>query len=61
MDGWSNKSVDKLLDAIEKSKQNSLERLLFGLGIKEVGSKMAKTLARRFNTLDNSKSLLSLK
>ena len=53
MDGWSNKSVDKLLDAIEKSKQNSLERLLFGLGIKEVGSKMAKTLARRFNTLDN--------
>ena len=53
MDGWSNKSVDKLLDAIEASKRNSLERLLFGLGIKEVGSKMAKTLARRFNTLDN--------
>ena len=53
MDGWSNKSVDKLLDAIETSKKNSLERLLFGLGIKEVGSKMAKTLARRFNTLDN--------
>ena len=53
MDGWSNKSVDKLLDAIETSKKNSLERLLFGLGIKEVGSKMAKTLSRRFNTLDN--------
>lgn len=53
MDGWSNKSVDKLLDAIEKSKKNSLERLLFGLGIKEVGSKMAKTLARRFDTIDN--------
>ena len=53
MDGWSNKSVDKLLDAIEASKRNSLERLLFGLGIKEVGSKMAKTLARRFNTLDS--------
>ena len=53
MDGWSNKSVDKLLDAIETSKKNSLERLLFGLGIKEVGNKMAKTLARRFNTLDN--------
>lgn len=53
MDGWSNKSIDKLLDAIEKSKKNSLERLLFGLGIKEVGSKMAKTLARRFETLDN--------
>ncbi len=53
MDGRSNKSVDKLLDAIEASKRNSLERLLFGLGIKEVGSKMAKTLARRFNTLDS--------
>ena len=53
MDGWSNKSVDKLLDAIEKSKKNSLERLLFGLGIKEVGSKMAKTLARRFDIIDN--------
>ena len=53
MDGWSNKSVDKLLDAIEKSKKNSLERLLLGLGIKEVGSKMAKTLARRFDTIDN--------
>ena len=53
MDGWSNKSVDKLLDAIEKSKKNSLERLLIGLGIKEVGSKMAKTLARRFDTIDN--------
>lgn len=51
IDGWSNKSVDNLLDAIEKSKNNSLERLLFGLGIKEVGSKMAKTLARRFTNL----------
>lgn len=53
MDGWSDRSIDKLLDAIETSKKNSLERLLFGLGIKEVGSKMAKTLARRFDTLDN--------
>ncbi|HPK67768.1 MAG TPA: NAD-dependent DNA ligase LigA, partial [Bacilli bacterium] len=37
IDGWSDKSIDNLLAAIEKSKQNSLEKLLFGLGIKEVG------------------------
>ena len=52
MDGWSHKSIDNLLAAIEKSKKNSLERLLVGLGIKEVGTKMAKVLARRFGNLD---------
>ncbi len=52
IDGWSNKSIDNILDAIKKSKGNSLERLLFGLGIKEVGSKMAKTLARIFKNID---------
>ncbi|KQL51433.1 aromatic ring-opening dioxygenase LigA [Heyndrickxia shackletonii] len=46
------KSVTNLLDAIEKSKENSLERLLFGLGIRHVGAKAAKTLAQRFDTLD---------
>lgn len=53
IDGWSHKSIDNLLNAIEKSKSNSLERLLFGLGIKEVGSKTARTLARRFSHLEN--------
>ena len=52
-DGWSYKSVDNLLNAIERSKANSLEKLLFGLGIKEVGSKMAKTLAKLFSNIDN--------
>ena len=52
-DGWSYKSVDNLLNAIERSKVNSLEKLLFGLGIKEVGSKMAKTLAKLFSNIDN--------
>ena len=51
-EGWQDKSVDNLLDAIEKSKSNSLERLLFGLGIKEVGEKMAKTLAKRYLELE---------
>ena len=53
LDGYGERSVLKLLDAIEDSKKNSLERLLFGLGIKEVGAKLAKTLAIYFKNLDN--------
>ena len=53
LDGWQSKSVDNLLNAIEKSKENSLEKVLFGLGIKEVGAKMAKTLARKYQNIDN--------
>ena len=52
IDGWSNKSIDKLLNAINESKKQSLERLLFGLGIKEVGEKMAKTLAKKYRELE---------
>ena len=52
IDGWSDKSVDNLINAIESAKHNSLERLLFGLGIKEVGEKMAKILAKRFLNLE---------
>lgn len=52
LDGWSDKSINSLIDAIEKSKGQSLERLLFGLGIKEVGEKTARMLARRFKSLD---------
>ena len=52
LDGWQSKSIDNLLDAIQKSKQNSLEKLLFGLGIKEVGAKTAKTLSRIYGNLD---------
>ncbi|WP_100371678.1 NAD-dependent DNA ligase LigA [Bacillus sp. FJAT-45037] len=46
------KSVDNLLQAIEKSKENSLEKLIFGLGIRFVGAKAAKTLAIHFDTMD---------
>jgi len=52
LDGWKEKSIDNLLTAIEKSKSQSLERVLFGLGIKEVGAKMAKTLARKYLNID---------
>lgn len=50
--GWGDKSVNNLLQAIENSKQNSLERLLFALGVLEVGEKTAKILANEFNDLD---------
>lgn len=46
------KSIAKLLTAIEASKENSLEKLLFGLGIRHVGAKAAKTLAQHFETMD---------
>ncbi len=53
LDGWSDKSINSLLDAIESSKKQSMERLLFGLGIKEVGEKMSKVLAKRYKNLDD--------
>ncbi|EHW9791546.1 NAD-dependent DNA ligase LigA [Listeria innocua] len=49
------KSVTNLLASIEASKQNSLEKLLFGLGIRHVGAKAAKSLAVHFETMDNLK------
>lgn len=55
LDGWSDRSMNLLLDGIEASKKQSLERLIFGLGIKEVGEKTAKTLAKRFKDLDHLK------
>jgi DNA ligase (NAD+) len=49
--GFGIKSIDKLLENIEKSKSNSLEQLLFGLGIRYVGEKVSKVLAMHFKTL----------
>ncbi|MEC1621814.1 NAD-dependent DNA ligase LigA [Bacillus mojavensis] len=49
------KSTENLISSIQKSKENSLERLLFGLGIRFIGSKAAKTLAMHFESLDNLK------
>lgn len=46
------KSANNLLEAIEISKANSLEKLLFGLGIRHVGAKAAKTLAQQFGEMD---------
>ncbi|RYM05165.1 NAD-dependent DNA ligase LigA [Sporolactobacillus sp. THM7-7] len=52
MERMGDKSVRNLLEAIERSKQNSLERLLFGLGIRYIGSKAARILAQSFKTMD---------
>lgn len=53
LEGYGKKSVEKLFKSIEDSKDNNLDRLLFGLGIKQVGSKTAKILSKKFLTLDN--------
>lgn len=53
LEGFGEKSITNLLDSVEKSKENSLERLLFGLGIRHVGKKTAKILASNYHTLDN--------
>ena len=52
LEGYGDKSVSNLLNAIENSKKNSLERFIFALGIPHVGSKTAKILAIRFETLE---------
>lgn len=53
LEGFGEKSIQNLLQAIETSKENSLERLLFGLGIRHVGKKTAVILASQYHTLDN--------
>ncbi len=50
---FKDKKADNLLGAIEKSKQQPLSRLIYGLGIRHVGEKAAYVLAQKFITLDN--------
>ncbi len=50
--GFGQKKVEKLLDAIESSKQMSFDRLIFGLGIKNVGAKVAKILVKHYPNID---------
>ncbi len=52
LEGFADKSADNLLLAIERSKSNDLSRLLFALGIRNVGQAGAKLLAERFGSLD---------
>lgn len=52
LDRMGTKSAKNLIQAIEKSKVNDLSKLIFGLGIRQVGEKAAKVLASHFKTFD---------
>ena len=53
LEGYGDKSINNLLDAIEDSKKESVEKLIFGLGIPHVGAKTAKILASNYKNIDN--------
>ena len=53
LEGFGEKSINNLLESIENSKQNSLERLLFAFGIRYVGSKTAKVIANHYKNIDS--------
>jgi DNA ligase (NAD+) len=53
MDGYGEKSIGNILNSIELSKSNSLERLIFGLGIDLIGQKASQSLAKWFKNLNN--------
>lgn len=53
MDGWGKKSVENLFNNIEKSKNVSLPRFIYALGIRHIGEQNAKLLAREFSSYDN--------
>ena len=52
LEGFKEKSAEKLHEAIQASKENSAEKLLFGLGIRHVGSKVSQILLQEFHDLD---------
>ena len=53
LEGFGEKSISNLIESIDNSKKNSLERLICALGIKNVGKRTAKMLAKKYKTLDN--------
>ena len=53
LEGVKEKSAGKLYQAIQASKENSAERLLFGLGIRHVGSKASQLLLQHFHSIEN--------
>ena len=52
-EGMGKKSVENLMNAINQSKSNNLDQLLFGLGIRHVGKKGSQVLAKHFKTIDH--------
>lgn len=53
LEGFGEKSISNLLFSIESSKSNSLERLIFALGISGIGEKNAKILSKKYGNIDN--------
>ena len=53
LEGFGEKSVTNLINAIEESKNNSLEKLLFAIGISGIGEKTAKVLSKKYSNIDN--------
>ena len=53
LDKFKEKSANNLLTAIDNSRNNSIERLIFGLGIRHVGAKVARILAENYKSMDN--------
>lgn len=53
LSGLGKKSIDNLLEAIESSKNNNLDLLLFGLGIRHVGAKVSKLICKKYRNIDN--------
>ena len=56
LDGYGEQKVGNILSAIEKSKENTLDQLIFGLGIKHVGSKASKNLSKVYHSIDELKN-----
>lgn len=57
-EGWGTKSVKKLFEAIEKSKNISLQKFIYALGIRQVGSATAYLIARHYHSFDNFMSAM---
>ncbi len=53
LEGFGSKSISNLIASIENSKNNSVEKLIFALGIRHVGLKVAKILAGKYQNIDN--------
>jgi len=57
LEGWQDKSVDKLLASVENKREPDAARLLFGLGIRHIGVVTARDLLKRFGTLPDVRDL----
>lgn len=53
LERFADKSAQNLIDAIENVKKNNLDKLIFGLGIRHIGVKAAKSLSKRFKNMEN--------